>query len=207
MMQGSSSSECSYDSEEDRVQERLRSMAQRRQVEAQAAFESDVLRKWRERRRHTQGRGHHVFTGAGADSIRENSTTVAANVDTLIDDHRRQWRDFEDVQTALRGSVASHELLYDDVPWIPDGVSSRDYLVHVARAEHGGRRQEGVRRDVPDLAPGQVSKQVHGLLQGRRGMEAGGGARERDVRRLQGRLLSQRQCHPSLKADFSSFRP
>lgn len=137
-MQGSSSSECSYDSEEDRVQERLRSMAQRRQVEAQAAFESDVLRKWRERRRHTQGRGHHVFTGAGADSIRENSTTVAANVDTLIDDHRRQWRDFEDVQTALRGSVASHELLYDDVPWIPDGVSSRDYLVHVARAEHGG---------------------------------------------------------------------
>jgi len=30
------------------------------------------------------------------------------------------------------------ELLYDDVPWIPEGVTERAYLAHVARDEHGG---------------------------------------------------------------------
>ncbi len=135
------SSECSYDSEEDRVQERLRSMAERRQVEAQAAFESDVLRAWRARRRKADRRGPRVFaTHAGADAIEDAAVNVkvGASLDRSIADHRLQWREFEDVQRALRGQSTSHQLVYDDVPWIPDGVSGRDYLEHVARAEHGG---------------------------------------------------------------------
>ncbi len=137
------SSECSYDSEEDRVQERLRSMAERRRVEAQAAFESDVLRAWRERRRKTERRGPHVFT-AHADVNGDVNGDAGGNaevrglLDRSIADHRLLWREFEDVQSALRGQSTSHELVYDDVPWIPDGVSGRDYLEHVARAEHGG---------------------------------------------------------------------
>lgn len=135
-MEASSSSECSYDSEEDRVQERLRSMAERRQVEAQASFESDVLREWRERRRKTQWRRQFVLSGAGVDV--NGDADMHEDVNSLIADHRLQWKEFEEVQGALRGQSTSHQLLYDDVPWIPDSVSGLDYLEHVARAEHGG---------------------------------------------------------------------
>jgi hypothetical protein len=134
----SSSSECSYDSEEDRIQERLRSISERQRVAARAALESDMLRQWRERRRKTtQGRAY--VTGGAASSGRTEATGQRSKyVEQIIEDHRVQWAEFERVQASLRGRSNAPELLYDDVPWIPEHISEEDYLVYVAKIEHGG---------------------------------------------------------------------
>ena len=118
------------------MQERLRWIAERQRVASQAAFESDLLRTWRARRRKTQGRPY--VTGKSASDLPGDLTQGYRTAsDESIKDHRLQWRDFEKVHADLRARSMSCQLWYDDVPWIPDGVSAGAYLAHVARAEHG----------------------------------------------------------------------
>jgi len=146
------------------MQERMRAMEDRRRVAAQAAFEADLLRDWREQRRRSAHRSY--VTGgssreAATEMATETATETAAEVtmhgpDNRIADaireHRLQWVAFEKLYESLRavgqsashsashltGNCSSHELVHDDVPWIPDGVTERDYLMCVARAEHQG---------------------------------------------------------------------
>ena len=124
------------------MQERLRAMSDRRRVAAQAAFESDLLRDWRAERRRTAHRNYCYVVGSGqGDEQRQGQQREQREQRELQDvvrDHRRQWRAFEALHASLRAQAAMSELVYDDVPWIPEGVTERAYLAHVARDEHGG---------------------------------------------------------------------
>jgi hypothetical protein len=139
---GATSSSCSYDSEEDRVQERLRQLEQRHRVSAQAAFEQDVLRQWRESRKHAARRGYvggQGVGGRGDAGLDLRGEAWSRDGNAWIEEHRATWEEFERVQESLRGH--SHVLVYDDVPWIPEHLSRADYLAYllcVARERHHG---------------------------------------------------------------------
>jgi len=120
------------------MQERLRAVSGRRRVAAQAAFESDLLRDWRAERHRTAHRNYCYVVGSGRGDEQQERRRQERELRDVVRDHRRQWRAFEALHASLRAQAAMSELLYDDVPWIPEGVTERAYLAHVARDEHGG---------------------------------------------------------------------
>lgn len=122
---------CRYDSEEERVKERMETLHVKRQVQQQASRERILLEEYRATLKSQQQ--YHVWTESSTqpdDEYQGNGDSIA------IEEHISAWSSFTDMYTHLNASQEEHILVYSDVPWIPRDVSKRKYISYIADTHH-----------------------------------------------------------------------
>eukprot|EP00889_Picochlorum_renovo_P002806 jgi/Picre1/29836/NNA_005218.t1 len=123
----STSSEDSYDSEEERVKERLYTLKQHHRIRQDAADQLNLLHEYRERKKRMLYRNPDLYTSTGIHvDVCENMATF--QYDT-VKAHQSAWALFEQLYRNIpHDSKESVQLTYEDVPWIPETVSKMQYL-------------------------------------------------------------------------------
>lgn len=126
---------CRYDSEEERVKERLEQLDIKRRQNAQAARESAILEEYRATL-HAR-RQYWIPTSIGDDQHVRHSPEGRG----IIEEHLQAWSAFEQMYSDLIKNQGDndekHILVYDDVPWIPKEISKLQYLKHVSEVRYG----------------------------------------------------------------------
>lgn len=118
-----------YDSEEERVKERMESLQVRRQQQEQATRDGILLEEYRATLR---SRRQYYWIDCDLSHVqpRCDDDTV------LIQEHMDAWSAFEHMYTHLEKKTQEHILVYSDVPWIPKDVSKMRYLSYISNTCH-----------------------------------------------------------------------
>jgi hypothetical protein len=131
-----------YDSEEERVLERLERLGHQRQQAFQAKQDFALLEEYR-RKYKKNHRNAALFHNTGplssydhpSSGANDNAWTLRA----VLREHQNAWNEFEQVYIQCKNShskaSAMTVLEYDDVPWIPDTLSKSQYLEYSSEDE------------------------------------------------------------------------
>ena len=131
-----------YDSEEERVLERLERLGHRRQQAFQAKQDFALLEEYRRKHKKIH-RNAALFHNTGTFSsydctssgVNENTRTLR----TVLREHQDAWNAFEQVYIQCKNSNDNESALtvleFDDVPWIPDALSKSRYLEYSSEDE------------------------------------------------------------------------
>ena len=123
---------CDYNSEEDRVKERLQNLQRRRHVQGEAARQMETLRRHREEREAARKMAAQGHGGCASESninfmIDEEINEIPANNDAAaISDHELAWSKLE------TGIAAADNLLLNSAIWPPFKSDLRRYLSALA---------------------------------------------------------------------------
>lgn len=124
---------CRYDSEEERVKERLETLEIRRREKQQAARERALLDEYRATLKSKQ------YYWASSPSTRTASYEDAdrsLDESVIIQEHVGAWSVFEKMHAHLNGEEEHHILVFSDIPWIPKEVSKVQYLSYISDVFH-----------------------------------------------------------------------
>jgi len=120
---------CSYDSEEERIKERLYELERHRQVKKHAREQMELLGQYRAERERLRRSGCYIY----GKRVEESTDIREVDVLAVIDAHDALWKAFE----MLCGTLESPSLGYDDVPWLPDEILPATYLTYTAQHMSG----------------------------------------------------------------------
>ena len=119
-----------YDSEEERVKERMESLEVKRQQQEQATRDGILLEEYR-----ATLRSRRQYYWIDCDSL--SHVQPRCDDDTvIIQEHVDAWSAFEHMYTHLEKKTQEHILVYSDVPWIPKDVSKMRYLSYISNTRH-----------------------------------------------------------------------
>jgi len=120
-----------YDSEEERVKERLSALKQNQRTRQDAADQLNLLHEYRERKKRMFSRNPDLYSassGIHVDATDRHCDETAFQYDT-VKAHQSAWELFEQLYRNLPHDTKKNvQLTYEDVPWIPESVSTLQYL-------------------------------------------------------------------------------